>query len=227
VRRSPRRRTLGLTVDRGGELIAHAPLEAQPDELSRWINKKLLWVHRKLALKEHIAPNVRHPEYVSGESFSYLGRRYRLKLVDEQAQPLRFDGTRFLLRRDAGPAEPHFRRWYIAAGSDWLRQRVELLSARTANKPARIEVRDLGFHWGSCGRDGVVRFNWRLLQLPIRLVDYVVVHELVHLGERHHGPGFWEALSRALPDWQRRKEVLAREAKEYVILGVHEHMSGP
>ena len=80
VRRSDRRKTLGITVDRGGELVAHVPAETAPDELSRWISKKLLWVRRKLALKEEASPKVRSPEFVSGESFCYLGRRYRLKL---------------------------------------------------------------------------------------------------------------------------------------------------
>ena len=74
VRRSARRKTLGLTVDRGGELVIHATAAAGDEELARWTRSKLLWVHRKLALKEETAPRVREPEFVSGESFSYLGR---------------------------------------------------------------------------------------------------------------------------------------------------------
>lgn len=221
VRRSDRRKSLGLTVDRAGELVAHVPTETSADELSRWIGKKLLWVHRKLALKEEAAPKTRAPEYVSGEAFSYLGRRYRLKLVERQERPLQFDGTRFTLRRDARPADSHFRNWYITTGADWLRRRVESLSARTASKPRRVEVRDLGFRWGSCGRNGVIYFNWKLLQLPVRLADYVIAHEMVHLREGHHGPEFWAALGRAMPDWQKRKDALTVRAKDYLRFGLH------
>jgi hypothetical protein len=220
VRRSDRRKTLGLTVDRAGELVAHVPMETSGDELSRWVGKKLLWVHRKLALKEEAAPKMRAPEYVSGEAFSYLGRRYRLKLVEHQDPPLQFDGSHFLLRRDARPAEVHFRRWYLETGTAWLRQRVERLAQRTTRKPEKTEVRDLGFRWGSCGRGGAVYFNWKVLQLPARLVDYVIMHELVHLVERHHGPKFWKALSRAMPDWQKRKDALADQAKDYLVFGL-------
>jgi predicted metal-dependent hydrolase len=177
-------------------------------------------VHRKLALKEEAAPRMRAPEYVSGEAYSYLGRRYRLKLVERQEQPLQFDGTRFTLRRDARPAEAHFRNWYVTAGTDWLNRRVETLSARTGSRPRRVEVRDLGFRWGSCRRNGIVYFNWKLLQLPVRLADYVIAHELVHLREGHHGPGFWAALSRAMPDWQKRKDALADKAKDYLVFGL-------
>ena len=220
VRRSERRKSLGLTVDRGGELVAHVPTETSLDELSLWINKKLLWVHRKLALKEESAPPATCPEFVTGESFCYLGRRYRLKVVEQQPQPLQFDGTRFTLRRNARPAEHHFRSWYISTGADWLTRRVEALSARAAKKPCRMEVRDLGYRWGSCGRNGVIYFNWRILQLPVRLADYVIVHELTHLREGHHGPAFWAALGRAMPDWRKRKDALASQAKEYMAFSL-------
>jgi predicted metal-dependent hydrolase len=63
----------------------------------------------------------------------------------------------------------------------------------------------------------VLCFHWKLLQLPVRLVDYVVVHELVHLVEPHHGRGFWERLERALPDWCERQDALAQQAREYVV----------
>jgi len=163
---------------------------------------------------------MRAPEYASGETFCYLGRRYRLKLVSRQEQPLQFDGMKFALRQDARPAEAHFRRWYITNGADWLRRRVETLSTRTASNPKRVDVRDLGFRWGSCGKNGVLYFNWKVLQLPVRLVDYVIAHELIHLHEGHHGPAFWEAFNRAMPDWQRRKDALDSQAKEHLIFGL-------
>jgi predicted metal-dependent hydrolase len=220
VRRSELRRTLGLTVDRGGELVAHVPAATTAAELAQWISRKLLWVHQKLALKREAAPKRRAPEYVSGEAFSYLGRRYRLKLVAEQDGPLRCEGGRFTLRRDARPAEAHFRRWYLQTGTEWLRRRVETLAPRTASKPTRIEVRDLGYRWGSCGKGGVLYFNWKVLQLPVRLLDYVIAHELVHLREGHHGPAFWAALGRAMPDRQERKDALAGKAKDFLVFGL-------
>jgi predicted metal-dependent hydrolase len=220
VRRSERRKTLGLTVDRVGELVVHVPSGTSAEDLSSWVGKKLLWVYRKLAVKEASAQKTRAPEYVTGETFWYLGRGYRLKIIDRQDQPLRFDGTSFTLRRDARPAETHFRRWYIETGADWVKRRVDALSSRTATSPERVTVRDLGFRWGSCGRNGVLYFNWKVLQLPVRLVDYVIMHELVHLNEARHGSDFWSALGRAMPDWQKRKDVLDKQASEYLIFGV-------
>jgi predicted metal-dependent hydrolase len=209
VRRSSRRKTLGLTVDRAGELVVHAPDAASEDDLRRWVGRKLLWVHQKLALKEKLAGASREPEFVSGESIFYLGRNYRLRLVETQDAPLRFDGHWFLLRqKDRVDAPQHFRGWYSATGTQWLRKRVAAWESRTGASPLRIVLSDLGFRWGSCGKNHVLHFNWRLLQLPVRLVDYVIVHELVHLNERGHSPAFWKALDRVLPDWRERRSEL-------------------
>jgi type I restriction enzyme R subunit len=128
--------------------------------------------------------------------------------------------TAFLLRRDARPAETFFRRWYISVGHGWLRERVKMLSKRTGTTAMRVEVRDLGFRWGSCGKNGVLFFDWKILQLPVRLVDYVITHELVHLAYPHHQLAFRQALERALPDWRERKEAIARRAKDYLVFGL-------
>ena len=221
VRRSLRRKTLGLTVDRGGELVIHAPENTTAHELAKWAHSKLLWVHRTLARKEALAPKAHAPEFVSGENFSYLGRNYRLKIVREPAEPLRFDGKYFWLAADArGEAEAHFRRWYIRTGRGWLSERTAALARKTGTEASRIEVRDLGFHWGSCGKNGVLFFNWRLLQLPVRLIDYVIIHELVHLQEPHHSPEFWQAIDRALPAWRKLKDALRSDATRFLVFGM-------
>lgn len=214
VRRGARRKTLGLTVDRGGELVIHCPESAVTDELTRWTRSKLLWVQGKLALKAELAPTVCEPEYVSGENFSYLGRHYRLMLVPRQAEALRFDGQRFLLRKDTvAAAATHFRRWYIEHSQAWIAERVEWWSHRTGLRPADVKLRDLGFRWGSCGRHGILFFNWKLMQLSPRLIDYVVAHELAHLLEPHHTPAFWNVLDRVMPDWKARKEELPAQVR--------------
>lgn len=215
VRRSPRRATLGLTVDRGGELVIHAPESSDRDELSRWARSKLLWVHRKLLSKSQSAPRLQEPAFVSGENFTFLGRNYRLKLLRDASSTLEFDGRYFLLCVSArAEATKHFRDWYVRNGREWLSRRVELLTRKIAAKPSRVSVRDLGYRWGSCGKNGALYFNWRLLQLPARVIDYVIVHELTHLREPHHAPEFWRILDRSLPDWRSRAEELKSKARD-------------
>ena len=215
VRRSPRRKTLGLTVDRAGELIVQSPVTANQAELLKWVEQKLLWVHQKLLCKEAHRRGTNKLEMVSGESIAYLGRNYRLKIVKEQPVPLRFDGQWYYLReRDRLEAPRHFQSWYQKTGTEWLNRRLQFWEPKAGIVVSKIAVCNLGFRWGSCGKNGVLHFHWRLLHLPVRLVDYVIAHELVHLHERNHTPEFWKILGRILPDWSERKEELGRKRVE-------------
>jgi predicted metal-dependent hydrolase len=175
----------------------------------------LLWVHRWLAAKERLTSALREPEFVSGESFSVLGRQYPLRIDPTQAEPLRFDGRTFHLSTPAiAEATHHFRTWFIGTGRVWVRERVVLLSRKVGCRPVRTDVRDLGYRWGSCGRNGVLYVNWQTIHQPVRLVDYVLVHELSHLIEPTHGPEFWKVVDRAMPDWRERRAELDRQASE-------------
>ncbi len=106
------------------------------------------------------------------------------------------------------------RTWLTWAARSISRICSNALSSRTGPSPSRVVVRDLGFRWGSCGRNGALYVNWRVMQLPVGVVDYVLLHELCHLLEQSHRLEFWRILERALPDWRERKEELHRRAAD-------------
>jgi predicted metal-dependent hydrolase len=207
---SARRRTMELSVERNGALVIRAPEGASSARLEAFIREKRTWVYTKVTEKEALLRAVRVREYVSGEGFPYLGRSYRLLLVNHQDVPLRLEAGRFrLLRSEAERGRAHFVRWYTEHGREWLRRRVEAFAPRVGVEPRSVDVRELGYRWGSCGRNHCLNFNWATVLLPPRNVEYVIVHELVHLRERNHTPAFWRRVERAVPDYLRRKAWLA------------------
>lgn len=219
VRRSARRKTLEITVDRGGELIIASPPGVADDVLSEFVREKRFWVYTKLAEKAALQQPVGGKEFVSGEGFPYLGRSYRLLLVEEQELPLKLEAGRFQLVRDqAAEGREHFIRWYTSHAGPWLRKRVAGWAARMGVTAKAVEVRDLGFRWGSCGQAGGVNFHWATILLPASIVDYVVVHELAHLVEPNHTPEFWQRVARVLADYEQRKAWLAEHGGRHVVL---------
>lgn len=210
VRRSPRRKTLEIVVDRGGELIIAAPSGLAPSLMEDFVREKQFWLYTKLAEKEALSQPVRGKEFVSGEGFPYLGKSYRLLLVAKQDGPLKLEAGRFrLLRSEAQNGRDHFVRWYSGHALSWLCPRVERWTSRVGVEPNTIEVRELGFRWGSCSGSGKVYFHWAAILLPPRVVDYVIVHELAHLLEPNHTEDFWLCVERAMPDYAERKQWLA------------------
>ena len=91
-----------------------------------------------------------------------------------------------------------------------LPERVEAWRAKAGVAPPRVVVADQRKRWGSCDHRGTIRLNWRIVQAPMRLVDYVVVHELAHLRHRGHGRDYWRAVGRVMPDYERRRDELRK-----------------
>jgi len=219
LRRSPRRKTVSLTIDRDGSLTVSVPADCCLDRVEEAASKKLLWVYTKLAERELLRRPSTPKEFVNGEGFSYLGRSYRLLLVDtpreRPAQPLRLHQGRFMLQREeSSRGQEHFVRWHTQHGQSWLARRVAVYADRVGVVLRAIVVKELGYRWGSCSRSGRLHFHWRVMALPPRIIDYVVVHELVHLCEPHHKPEFWRRLERAMPDHAARKQWLAEHGGE-------------
>ena len=100
--------------------------------------------------------------------------------------------------------------WLRRHAAARLPERVEAWRAKAGVAMPRVVVADQRKRWGSCDRSGTIHLNWRIIQAPMRLVDYVVVHELVHLRHRGHGRDYWRAVGRVMPDYERRREELRR-----------------
>ncbi|MGZ8220963.1 MAG: M48 family metallopeptidase [Methylobacter sp.] len=199
-----------ITVDRGGELVLSAPPEVGEDRLREFVLEKRFWIYTKLAEKDRLKSIIPTKSFVDGEGFLYLGRSYRLKLVDEQETPLKLLNGRFTLRRDrVAGSRVDFIQWYSTHGKHWLWDKVQDYVARMEVQPAGLKVQDLGYRWGSCGKGGRLYFHWKTILLPPRIAEYVVVHELAHLHHPHHTPEFWQRVERAMPDFERRKTWLA------------------
>lgn len=210
VRWSDRRRTVGLTVERDGQLVVSAPKGCSTEVLEDFVREKRFWLFTKLTEKEVLREELRPRHFVGGEGFPYLGRSYRLRLVEELDVPLKLVHGRFVLRRqDADEGRAVLVAWYTARAKRWLDERVARFTARIGKEPSSIAVRDLGFRWGSCGRSGQLSFHWAAILLPPALIDYVIVHELAHLVEPKHTPKFWSTVERAMPDYAARRARLA------------------
>lgn len=232
VRVSARRVRLGLTVERDASLTLRTPQDCSLRRAERFVRDNRRWIESKLLLSEE--RRQLHPvrTLYDGEIHRYLGRDYKLLLVDEpvgvgqeddghddQGQPdasVRLVAGRLRLSRSVA-AEPQQARkaiaaWYSRAGQRWVQGRLQPWAARMDVAEPRVEVRDLGHRWGTyrVGPDGNgrVALHWAVFQLPIHLIDYVIAHELAHVRVAGHGSDYWRLLGRALPECRRLKAEL-------------------
>lgn len=204
---SPRRRSVRLTVERDASISAIVPPQVSRDELVKMVEAKRSWLYGKLAERRELGEFRSDRQYVSGEGFSYLGRSYRLRIVDPPAE-VRLVRGRLELGRGGGAGE--LVRWYSRVGEAWLRRRIKPWALRLGVDVADLRVLQLGYRWGSCSPSGTVNIHWATMQLPPTLIDYVLVHELAHLLRHDHSTEFWRLVERAMPDYEDCRERLRR-----------------
>ncbi|MCY3925930.1 MAG: SprT family zinc-dependent metalloprotease [bacterium] len=237
------RRTIEVVVERDASLVLKAPPGVSVERAGRFVADKRRWIYRKLAEKDAVAGPPILKQFVEGEGFAYLGRSYRLTLTaGDGTSAVRLERGRFHLpaaEADRGAAA--MRRWYTDVGGQWLRRRIGPWAARSGEDAVAVEVRDLGYRWGSApqaagaprinSRGGVrsadqgtlnppagapprINIHWAALQLPPNLIDYVLVHELAHLHEANHTPAFWAIVGRLMPGYEAHKANLAAIGKD-------------
>jgi hypothetical protein len=207
------RRSIGITVDRDGSLIVNAPRDCDDVELAAFAHEKRMWVYKKLAQKDLLLSHRPTKEFVSGEGFTYLGRSHRLLVTDRHAAAVKLERGRLVMRPDVAGSDRAAHAmidWYRTRALRWLSRRMEPWARRLGVEPGALDVRDLGYRWGSLGKHSRLNFHWATIQLAPVLVDYVIVHELAHVHEPHHSPEFWLRVERAMPDFQRAKNALAQ-----------------
>jgi predicted metal-dependent hydrolase len=228
IARSPRRATVSLAVDGALGLLVTAPMATPTAKLDAVVKAKAQWVVARLRdARENVASEATR-EFVSGESFRYLGRQYRLRLtkaanVAEAASVRMLGGWLTLpVPRDltGEGSRLHARaalvRWYRARAELRLPNLTETWAKRLGVKLTGVVVTEQHKRWGSCTAEGIVRLNWRIVQAPLKLIEYVVAHEAAHLAHADHGPEFWRALERVMPDYEARRRALRAMGAELV-----------
>lgn len=206
----PARRSLEITVERDASLSVKVPNGATVEEVTRHIRRKRPWIFAKLAEKDALAHPPVVKEIVDGEGFAYLGRNYRLLLVNDQDVPVKLERGRLRLRRnERARGATALRRWYEQTGAAWVARRIGPWARRLGITETDVCVTSLGYRWGSVSPAERINLHWATLQLPPNLIDYVLVHELAHLSERNHTPTFWKLVEQTMPDYKQRREELA------------------
>lgn len=222
LRRSPRRKTVALTIDPELGLIVTAPTSAPRERLEAMIRQKAKWIVGHLEALEELEAPMPPRQGLNGESLLYLGRHYRVFAqpaeggTGSSAGAARLRGGRLVVPLGVGEGDPSaslreaVRVWLKTHAERRLPERVALWSRRLGVHPQAVLIREPARRWGSCNERGEVRLNWRIIQAPMALVDYVVAHELVHLVHKDHSAAFWGQLGAAMPDYEERREALRR-----------------
>ena len=183
------------------------PSTLSDNRIRALVSKRTPWIKKRLQ-DQSVRLTTRPREYVSGETVTYLGKNYRLKILRGSQPSIKLrrgyvEAT--VTKTDKDPKNTIrslLEQWYRSLAEKRLGEKTARLAGVIGVNPASVTVKNYKSRWGSCSAKGDISYNWRIILAPHGIVDYVVAHELCHLLEHNHSNRFWQHVERYVPNWR-------------------------
>ena len=202
------RKTIGLQITNDARLIVRAPFFAPENLIYKLIRSKKSWIMAKQEYFKQRQNKILTKKFVGGEEYLFLGQSYPLVVVENLPKAVVMDNSLMISQMVLGNARDHLECWYKARALEHISQRVEHYAQISDLKYRSIRINNATTRWGSCGHKDTLSFTWRLVMAPARVVDYVVIHELMHLKQKNHSHKFWTEVAKMMPDYKQDERWL-------------------
>lgn len=206
-------KNITLKVKPSGEVILTAPKITSNEYIEFIVKKRAKWIEKK---KEFFASfQVSEKEYISGEDFKYLGRSYRLKVIESKKEGVKLQRGYLEIyvknKNDLKRKQNLLYEWYYEKALLHYFNILQEFNKIVKQEIKDIKIRQMKTRWGSCNPcRSYINLNIELIKKPKICIEYVIFHELVHLIYPNHSREFYDYLSLYMSDWEKRKENLER-----------------
>jgi len=202
-------KNINIRVKPNQEVILTAPLQTTDEHIAFVLHKRAAWIDEKIAYYKEYQPE-KPKEYVSGEGFKYLGRQYRLKVIESDSEYVKLQRGFFHLyvkdRENVQRKKKLLERWYRDKADEHFQKILKRYQSIVQLEVTNVRVREMRTRWGSCNpAKSFINLNSELIKKPRYCIEYVIFHELAHLIYPNHSSAFYNYLSVHMPDWKRRK----------------------
>jgi predicted metal-dependent hydrolase len=194
-----------------GSLTVAAPHGLALTAIRAFVESRRVWIDAKRALLAQSKPSAPRFQFHSGARLPYLGTELALNVSIAPARraACRCESGSLVLKVPHDNAiRPAIEAWYRRAAASHAAARLAHFAPLVGRGARKLVIRAQRTRWGSCSARGTISLNWRLMQAPPEILDYVVVHELCHLLVPNHSPRFWAEVARVLPDWRQQRAQL-------------------
>lgn len=208
------RRTLGISVNPDLKVLIRAPLDTSMDKVKEKIRIKAHWILKQQSFFLSYHPKTPARKFIGGETHLYLGRQYRLKIIQSKTESVKLDGKFITVKTKNKSNTRHLiMKWYLQnAKSKFQYIAIPLISKFKKYKvePESIILRAMKTRWGSCTPKGKIILNPELIKAPKGCIEYVIVHELCHLVHHDHTQKFLDLQTKEMPEWEKWKMKLEK-----------------
>ncbi len=205
-------KNITLKVKPTCDVVLTVPLKTDDKHIEYILKKRNKWICNKIDFFKS-NNKIENKEYESGESFKYLGKSYRLKVIEADEEEVKLLGAYIQIfiknKMDLKKKEKLLSDWYTKRAENYFEKIVENYLHIVKKEVKSIKIRQMKTRWGSCNPSkSYINLNTELIKKSKSSIEYVIFHELAHLVHPNHSKEFYKYLNTYMPDWKKRKEKL-------------------
>lgn len=215
-----KRRSISIQVYHDGAVKVRVPKGVKQDVIDKIIKSKKSWIESKIAFfKQSQNTNLKKKEYADGEIFYYLGRQYKLNIIESKLNFVELIGDVILVYKNSrSSVKKILHKWFLSRAMAFFNERLrinfEIFSLYYKYRLPMLKLRKMRSRWGSMSSRGIMTLNVHLISAPVECIDYVIMHELCHLKWQSHGKRFYQLQERLVPNYKDLKKKLRSFSQE-------------
>ena len=207
-----KRRTLSLSINENAELIVRAPNQISNKQIEEFIIEKSKWINKNKNLMQSRINEMND----SDSDYLFLGNIYPLIKVNEDPNKIDFNGTEFITSiENQDKFKSSLKSWYKIKFKEIAIPRLNYFSDKYNLKINQVRFKNQKTLWGSCSSKNNINLNYLLVMAPMLVIDYVIIHELVHTVHKNHSENFWNAVEAIMPDYKKAKKWLNKNGYKF------------
>jgi predicted metal-dependent hydrolase len=204
------RKSIAITVTQESKIVVKAPLFAKDALISYFVNQKTAWIQKVLERNSHKNTiNVFTKEINEKSVVVFLGKRYSVSFYEGESI-YTFDGQIYIPFMYKSDTFEKLIQWYKSETRTICKKILDTYSVKTGYVYKQCCVTSAKTRWASCSHDNVINCSWRLVALPVGVIEYIMVHELAHIKEKNHSNRFWKLVEEIMPEYLEQKEWLKK-----------------
>ena len=185
-------------------------------KIEEFLLKKYIWIKKQLLIQSNIQPLITK-EYVNGEGFLYLGETYNLKISVGDKYSIKIEGSFLIVIvkdiQNTIKIKRLIKTWFHDQSTSYFNKKTLYFAKKNKLNLHSVKVREYKARWGSCSINRDISYNWRLIMAPPHIIEYVIIHELMHIKEHNHSSRFWDLVKSQYPN--------IKDAKQWLIYNGH------
>ena len=210
IHRSLKLKSISIKIDKDS-IKLNVPFFLSNKKIDELLKKKLNWITKQLHLQSNTHPLIKKI-YLNGEIFKYLGKSYKLQIIKGTKYTIRIENDLLIVVvkhiEDTLKIKGIIKKWLHEKSASYFKENTFYYSKKNNLNVNSVKVREYKARWGSCSINADISFNWRLIMAPPHIIEYVIIHELMHIKEHNHSSRFWDLVKSQYPNIKDAKKWL-------------------